>query len=201
MFLGWGAFYIDNPYMAGVMGVRCTMSASLPPFLPILSSCCAIGYDLTPTRGIEPRSPAWQAGILATILCRKIDTWRQPHAARETRTYTHYTNNTHTHIPYNIYHTSNADNHNTKITRCTHIHIQYIPYTLIPVTYQKANNEIYLYYFINTKPEQVITIYINKYTYIYIPINDIHNQLNIVLEILHCATLLTVCYHLGVIDS
>ena len=24
----------------------------------------------SPTRGIEPRSPAWQAGILATILCR-----------------------------------------------------------------------------------------------------------------------------------
>ena len=51
MFLGWGAFYIDNPYMAGVMGVRCTMSASIPPFLPILSSCCAIGCDLTPTPG------------------------------------------------------------------------------------------------------------------------------------------------------
>ena len=29
----------------------------------------------TPTRGIEPRSPAWQAGILATILCRMFPTY------------------------------------------------------------------------------------------------------------------------------
>ena len=28
--------------------------------------------DWTPRRGIEPRSPAWQAGILATILSRNI---------------------------------------------------------------------------------------------------------------------------------
>ena len=29
-------------------------------------------WKASPTRGIEPRSPAWQAGILATILCRTL---------------------------------------------------------------------------------------------------------------------------------
>ena len=32
---------------------------------------------LSPRRGIEPRSPAWQAGILTTILSRITD-WREP---------------------------------------------------------------------------------------------------------------------------
>ena len=88
-----------------------------------------------------PRSPAWQAGILATILCRKdviaCASWRV--AGTRLLQHTQHTHSKHYYILYTIH---------------------YIPYTIIPATYQKPANKIDLYYFTNTKTEQVPIIYI-----------------------------------------